>query len=179
MATEIKPSDSATDSTETVDQKADESTETPQVDEDTSQDPNASADGDDKQETPEEDASKKALLADLYKERNDRKALQAQVDKLTADASTLTDSAAQLTTVQRKYDRLEEFLLKSGSPLGKALDSMSFAKRLFDGDEDVAEIVKSWNKDNPSLTQVALGSGNGVTSSSKPSINDLLRKASN
>ena len=175
MATENQPGDPATDSTETVDQEATgKSTgETPQ---DKTESQTQPEEGAEVTEDNQKDPAKQALLADLHKERDSRKALQAQVEKLTADLDTATKATDQLTAVQRKYDRLEEFLSKMGGPLGKALDSKSFTAKLFDSDDDIEDLVKSWHKDNPSATTVALSS-EGAATDKKPSMNDLLRSA--
>ena len=174
MATEKTPGDPATDSTETVDQEATGQSEETQ-DATTSQTPAEDAEG--TEDKSEQDPSKKALLDDLYGERKNRKALQAQVDQLKSELSQASSAIEQRDAVQRRYDRLEKFLSKIGGPLGKALDSKSFTTALFETDGDIGELVKSWNKDNPSPTSVALGSDKVVTADNKPSINDLLRQA--
>ena len=174
MATEKTPGDPATDSTETVDQEATGQSEETQ-DETTSQTPAEDAEG--TEDKSEQDPSKKALLDDLYRERNSRKALQAQVDKLKSELSQASSAIEQRDAVQRRYDRLEEFLSKVGGPLGKALDSKSFTTKLFETDDDIGELVKTWFQDNPTKTNVALSSDNVSPGGKKPSMNDLLRSA--
>lgn len=123
------------------------------------------------------DPAKASLLADLYKERTDRKAAQAELQTLKEQVSTLTASQETLDAVQRKYDRLEAFLAAVGGPLGKALDSKSFTSSLFETDEDIATLVAEWNKANPSTTSSALSSSSAAPSSSAPDVNALLRAA--
>lgn len=121
--------------------------------------------------------NKESLLSDLHKERTAKKELRSQVETLQADLEAAKSASTELQTVQTKYDRLEAFLLASGSPLSKALDSRSFTKDLFESDKDIEELVAAWNKNNPSQTSVALGSGAGKSEKSTD-INALLRSAS-
>lgn len=117
-------------------------------------------------------------------------------DKLAKQATDLTEARAQsakatqleeelgkrptteaMETLQTRYDRLESFLVAVGGPVGKALDSRTFTKDLFETDKDIAALVKDWHKANPSATSTALGSAAGGESSDKKSPNDLLRIA--
>lgn len=82
-----------------------------------------------------------------------------------------------LDTLQTRYDRLEEFLQAAGGPLSKALDSRTFTRDLFESDKDIAEIVKDWQKANPTATSQALGSGSAAPAGTKSNMNDLLRAA--
>lgn len=121
--------------------------------------------------------NKESLLADLHKERSVRKELKSKVEELE---SKLQDSAtlqANLDSVQAKYDRLESFLLAFGGNIGKALDSRSFTKDLFESDKPVEELVAEWNKANPSKTSSALGSSSAEGGSTL-SLSDLIRAAS-
>jgi len=185
MATNNPQGDPATDVAETANQDDKAATdgtpgETPPSDppKPVSQDgtPSDHTDSTDQQDTAK-DPAKASLLADLQKERGSRKALQAQVDQLAAKAATDSQTGEQLTAVQRKYDRLEEFLSKAGGTLGKALDSKSFTTSLFETDDEISTIVTDWNKANPTATSSALGSGPAAPDGKKPSINDLLRSA--
>ncbi len=93
--------------------------------------------------------------------------LQEELDK--------RPTAEALATLQTRYDRLEAFAQAVG--IGKALDSRTFTRDLFETDKPVADLAKDWNKANPTATSQALGSTAGGEGSSKPSINDLLRAA--
>lgn len=121
--------------------------------------------------------NKEALLADLHKERESRKALRAQVDALNAELTTAKEAPTQLAAVQRKYDRLEAFLLGVGGPLRQMLDSRTFSTALFETDTDIKDLVAQWNKENPSATSAALGGASADPGGSKPDINALLRAA--
>lgn len=187
MATTNQPGDPVPGATETVDpstEAADQTTqgEKPQGESQTGQ-PTPTPEGEQAGSTtpeqkPEEPSfNKDALLADLHKERGDRKTAQAQVEQLTAQLATAGKATEQLTAVQRKYDRLEQFLIKAGGPLGKALDSKSFTEALFGSDEDVEKIAAEWRKANPTATSVALGGGAADPAGTKPSVNELLRAA--
>jgi hypothetical protein len=80
-------------------------------------------------------------------------------------------------TLQTRYDRLEAFLQAAGGTIGKALDSRTFTRELFETDKDIATIVKDWNKANPTATSSALGSGAAAPADGKVNPNDLLRAA--
>lgn len=126
------------------------------------------------------------------------KTLAAQKDKISSQATALAEAQAQsakatkleqelaarpsaeaMETLQTRYDRLEAFLVAAGGPLGRALDSRTFSKDLFETDKDIAQLVKDFHKANPSATAAALAStAAGETSSSKQDPNKLLRIAS-
>ena len=116
-------------------------------------------------------AAQKEELRTLRQEGQKVKELEAQVAELTTRAETADQ-------IKAKYNRLEEFITKAGGPLGRALDSMSFTKALFESDTSVEDIVRDWHKDNPSATSVALG-GTVAPSGVKPDMNALLRTAAN
>lgn len=186
MATKDQQSDSATDSTETDEQDntatdqstADEtSSEETQDSQSQEQQDNESASSDTTQQDGKKDPAKAALLADLHKERKDRQTAQARVAELEGKESELTSTKETLEAVQAKYDRLEGFLQAAGGPLGRALDSRSFTRDLFETDKDIADIVTEWNKNNPSATSAALGSTAAAPDGKKPSMNELLRTA--
>lgn len=123
------------------------------------------------------------------------KTLKANKDKISSlttelsEARTNSAKATQLEeelgkrptteameTLQSRYDRLEEFVLAVG--LGKALDSRTFTKSLFETDTDVAQLVKDWHRANPSATSQALGStAGGQQAEGKHDANELLRIA--
>lgn len=80
-----------------------------------------------------------------------------------------------LQTLQTRYDRLEAFAQAVG--LGKALDSRTFTRDLFETDKDIAALVKEFNKANPSATSTALSSTAGGEGKTKHDPNELLRIA--
>ncbi|UVK59224.1 scaffolding protein [Microbacterium phage Quartz] len=174
------------DTPETGSESQDETSEDQQ--QDTSQDSTDETSGQEQQSDTQQDASqedptkglKSALQgarADLNKERKDHKATTARVAELEAQVKDLTPKAETTDAIQSRYDRLEAFLQALPGPLGKALDSKSFTKRLFESEDKVSDIIKDWNKANPTATASALGGGTGATSEKKSNMNDLLRAA--
>lgn len=170
MAIEELSSDSTTEDTEMVSQEEPDTEMT--TAEEASHQPAEEASESAASEKYE--AAKKALLADLHKERSVKKSLQEQVESLNAKLSKQSQATEQLEEMTKKYNRLEEFLLKSGNPIAKILDSRSFSEMLFSSDDDVTEIIKKWNSANPSATQTALKSN---STASKVDLNSLLRAA--
>lgn len=175
------------DTPETGSQSQDETSEDQQ--QDTSQDSaDETSDQEQQSDTQQDDASaedptkglKSALQgarADLNKERKDHKATQARVTELEAQVKDLTPKAETTDAIQSRYDRLEAFLQALPGPLGKALDSKSFTKRLFESEDKIEDILKDWNKANPTATSAALGGGAGATADKKSNMNELLRAA--
>lgn len=129
-------------------------------------------------EEDKKDPNKDALLADLHKERTERKALRDQVEELTSKAAASTELSEKYTGLETKYSRLEEFLTSVGGPISKALDSRSFTKSLFESDADISELVDKWHKENPSQTSSAL-SGGASGGSPKLDVNAALRSLRN
>ena len=82
-----------------------------------------------------------------------------------------------LDTLQTRYDRLEAFATAVG--LGKALDSRTFTRDLFESDKDVADLVKDWNKEHPTATSTALGGTTTTSAEGKQDPNKLIRAAWN
>lgn len=81
-----------------------------------------------------------------------------------------------METLQNRYDRLEAFALAVG--LTKALDSRTFTKDLFETDKDIKDLVKEFNRANPTATSVALGGGAaGGQGTAKQDPNELIRIA--
>lgn len=81
-----------------------------------------------------------------------------------------------METLQTRYDRLEAFAQAVG--LGKALDSRTFTRDLFETDKDVKDLVKEWNRANPTATSQALSStAGGQQADGKHDPNELLRIA--
>lgn len=124
------------------------------------------------------------------------KTLAANKEKISSQASALAEAQAQsakatqleeelnarptqeaLDTLQTRYDRLEAFLTAAGGPIGKALDSRTFTRDLFESDRDITALVKDWHKANPTATSQALSSAAGGEGSDKKSPNELLRIA--
>jgi hypothetical protein len=118
----------------------------------------------------------KGDLAAQKTELAEARAKAAQATKLEEDLSKRPTPEA-LATLQKRSDRLEGFLQAVGGPLGRALDSRSFTRDLFESDKDISDIVKEWNRANPSTTSSALGAGAVAPASGKPGMNDLLRAA--
>lgn len=126
------------------------------------------------------------------------KTLAANKEKLSKQAATLAEAQAQaskaskleqelnerptkeaLETLQTRYDRLEEFLTAVGGPVGRALDSRTFTKDLFETDKDIEDLVKDWHKANPTQTSDALSSAAGDPPKGKHDPNALIRAAFN
>ncbi|QPL15103.1 scaffolding protein [Microbacterium phage Erla] len=119
----------------------------------------------------------KGQIATLKSEMAELRAKSGQVTKLEEELGKRPTTEA-LETLQTRYDRLESFLLEAGGPISKALDSRTFTKDLFETDKDVADIVKDWQKANPSATSSALSTGAaGETGKGKHDPNDLIRAA--
>lgn len=121
-------------------------------------------------------AANKTKIAAQASELTELRAKSAQVTKLEEDLNARPTKEA-VETLQTRYDRLEGFLQAVGGPLGKALDSRTFTRDLFETDKDIATLVKDWNKANPSATSTALGSAAAAPSDKKPDPNALLRAA--
>lgn len=105
-----------------------------------------------------------------------RKQLRDKCADLETKLSSLTEVETALQTTQRRYDRLEQFLLQCGGDVSKILDSRSFTQKLFDSDTSVEDLVSEWKKHNPTKTSSALG-GSG-SAEAKPTFNEILRAAS-
>ena len=117
-------------------------------------------------------AAAKAALAEAN-------AKSAQVTKLEEDLAA-RPTAEALATLQTRYDRLEAFLTAAGGDLGRALDSRTFTRDLFETDKDIAALVKDWHKAHPSATSQALGgAGSTGPGSGKTDPNELIRAAWN
>lgn len=109
--------------------------------------------------------------------RSSSQAHQAKVTELETKIAELTTKAESTDTVQGKFDRLEAFLLALPGPLGKALDSRSFTDALFNSDKSIEDILKDWQRANPTATSQALGAGAGDPGKKAPTMNELLRAA--
>lgn len=126
------------------------------------------------------------------------KTLKSNKDKITAQNAELAElrtksakvtqleeelgkrpTTEALETLQTRYDRLEGFLLAAGGDLGKALDSRTFTKDLFETDKDIATLVQEFNRAHPSATSTALGSGGATPAAGKADPNALIRAAFN
>lgn len=121
----------------------------------------------------------KAKLAKANTELAEARAQAGKATKLEEDLGKRPTTEA-METLQTRYDRLEAFLVAAGGPLGKALDSRTFTKDLFESDKDIDALVKQWHRDNPSATSQALGNGPaGDAKGGKQDPNELLRAAFN
>lgn len=119
----------------------------------------------------------KGEISSLKTELTEARAKSAQVTKLEQERDARPTQEA-LDTLQTRYDRLEAFLVAAGGPLGKALDSRTFTRDLFESDKDIDTLVKDWHKNNPSATATALGSGAAAPKAdTKSNMNELLRAA--
>lgn len=123
-------------------------------------------------------AANKTKIASQATELQELRSKSAKVTQLETELSERPTKEA-IETLQTRYDRLEEFLQAAGGPLGRALDSRSFTRDLFETDKDIATLVKDWHKANPSETSTALGSKGAETSGGKIDPNVLLRAAVN
>lgn len=136
---------------------------------------------DDSTQLPETHPLVKTLAANktkLSEQANALREAQAQAAKFTQLEQDLAARPTQesVDALQTRYDRLEAFVLAVG--LGKALDSRTFTKDLFETDKDIAALVKDWNKANPSATSQALSStAGGGEGTGKHDPNELLRIA--
>jgi len=121
-------------------------------------------------------AAQKLSIASQKTEITELRATSKKATQMEADLAA-RPTAEAVETLQTRYDRLEAFLQSAGGPLGKALDSRTFTKALFETDESITDIVKTWNAANPSATSTALGSSAAAPGSKKPDMNALLRSA--
>lgn len=121
-------------------------------------------------------AKYKSDLATQKTELAEARAQAKQVTKLEQERDARPTPEA-LETLQTRYDRLESFLQAIGGPVSKALDSRTFTKQLFETEDDVADIVKSFMKANPTATAQALASTAGTPTSGKQDPNELIRAA--
>lgn len=119
-------------------------------------------------------ASQKSRIAELTTQLAEANARAGKASQLEEDLGKRPTTEA-MTALQTKYERLEAFAQATG--LGKALDSRTFTRRLFETDDKIADIVKDFNKENPSATQQALGGGAAAPAGDKADMNTLLRKA--
>lgn len=121
-------------------------------------------------------AANKAKIASLNTELSESRAKSAKVTQLEEDLGKRPTQEA-LDTLQNRSDRLEAFLQAVGGTIGKALDSRTFTRDLFETDKDISQLVKDWNKANPTATSSALGSGAAAPAEGKVDANQLLRIA--
>lgn len=111
-------------------------------------------------------------------ELNEARANSAKATQLQEELEKRPTQEA-IDTLQTRYDRLEAFLVAAGGPIGKALDSRTFTKDLFETDKDIDDLVKDWHKANPSATSQALGSAGAAPAGEKIDANKLIRAAYN
>lgn len=126
------------------------------------------------------------LVKTLAKQKQDLAAAKTALAEANAGSAKATKLEEELNarptqealdTLQTRYDRLEAFLTAAGGPIGKALDSRTFTRDLFESDKDITALVKDWHKANPTTTSQALSSAAGGEGSDKKSPNELLRIA--
>lgn len=123
-------------------------------------------------------AANKEKLSSQARELTEARAKTAQVTKLEEELAARPPQEA-VDTLQTRYDRLEAFLVAAGGPIGKALDSRTFTRDLFETDKDIDDLVRDWHKANPSATSQALGSGGAAPAEGKVDANKLIRAAYN
>lgn len=121
----------------------------------------------------------KTKLAEAATELAEARAQSAKATQLQSELDKRPTPEA-LTQLQTRYDRLEAFLQQAGGDLGRALDSRTFTRQLFESEDKVEDIVKAWNKAHPSATTQALGGTGGSTGGTgKVDPNELIRAAWN
>lgn len=115
---------------------------------------------------------KTSTQAQELREAQAKSAKATQLEQELADRPT----KEAVETLQTRYDRLEEFVMAVG--LGRALDSRTFTKDLFESDKDITALVKDWNRANPTATSQALSStAGGQQADGKHDPNELIRIA--
>lgn len=119
-------------------------------------------------------ATQKSRIAELTTQLAEANARGGKASQLEEELGKRPTTEA-MTALQTKYERLEAFAQATG--LGKALDSRTFTRDLFETDKPIKDIVKEFNKENPSATSTALGSGSAAPAGDKADMNTLLRKA--
>jgi len=135
---------------------------------------------DDSTKLPETHPLVKTLAANKTKLSEQATALreaQAQAAKTTQLEEELgkRPTTEAIETLQTRYDRLEAFAQAVG--LGKALDSRTFTRDLFETDKDIKTLVREFNQANPSATSSALASTANPGGSGKLNPSDLIRIA--
>lgn len=115
-------------------------------------------------------------LSGLKTELAEANAKSTKVTQLEEELGKRPTTEA-METLQKRSDRLEAFLVAAGGPLGKALDSRTFTRDLFETDTDIKDLVKQWHRDNPSATSEALGTKAPGDGKGKLDPNALLRAA--
>lgn len=118
-------------------------------------------------------AANKSTIADLKRELTEARSHSSKATQLE-DELAKRPTQETLDTLQTRYDRLEAFAQAVG--LGRALDSRTFTKDLFESDKDIDTLVKAWNRANPTQTSSAL-SGGASEITQKQDQNSLLRIA--
>lgn len=100
-----------------------------------------------------------------------------QVPELKQKLTAAESNAAKLEPLQKQYSRLEAFLTALGGPVAQILDSRTFSSRLFESEDKIEDIIKDFNRANPSATSAALSSTSTPQGKAKINPNDLLRAA--
>lgn len=181
MATEAAPS--TTDSTEDISGQEQQENQQQAPTDDTSK-------PDEQQQAPTT-VPKDAKLPDDHPVVKQLRADKEKLSKANTELAELRVKSANLTkleeelaarptaealdTLQTRYDRLEAFAQAVG--IGRALDSRTFTRDLFETDKPVEDLVKDWNKANPTATATALGSSAAQPADGKIDPNQLLRIA--
>jgi hypothetical protein len=183
MAPQEEGTTSSTDETSGQEQQAQQQQATPKAGETPQGEQQQEATATKETRLPDDHPLVKAYRAQLEENRKlagakteaaEANAKAAKVTKLEEELAARPTQEA-LDTLQTRYDRLEAFAQAVG--LGKALDSRTFTRSLFETDTDVKDLVKEWNRLNPTATSTALGSAAGGEGPKKHNPNDLLRIA--
>lgn len=117
----------------------------------------------------------KEKLAKQATELAEANAKSSKVTKLEEELAARPTPEA-LATLQTRYERLEAFAQAVG--LGKALDSRTFTRDLFESDKDIKSLVTEWQRANPTATSQALSAAGGTAGGkAKHDPNELLRIA--
>lgn len=120
-----------------------------------------------------------SVLADLVKERKRRQELQQQVDKLSTDLAEALKDKDKLDTLSKRHTRLEALLAAEGSQFAELLDSKKFTSKLYETDDDVAEILKDWLKTKPKTAIDTALQANSTSPSTGAKLGDILRAIAN
>ncbi|QZD98595.1 scaffolding protein [Microbacterium phage Jemerald] len=121
-------------------------------------------------------ASNKTQIGDLKRELAEARTASGKATQLQEELDK-RPTQETLDTLQSRYDRLEAFAQAVG--LGRALDSRTFTRDLFESDKDIEQLVKDWHKEHPTATSTALGAGTSAPADGKQDPNKLIRAAWN
>lgn len=118
------------------------------------------------------------LRAEIATQKTELQEARANSAKATQLQEELGKRPTQeaIDTLQTRYDRLESFV-QAIPGLGKALDSRTFTKDLFETDKPIKDLVKDYQQANPTATSQALGGKAAQPADGKQDPNALIRAA--